>query len=84
LTVEALARDGLRESNPRLGVAASNCLACGCVVCDQRSAALALQTANTTCHPLAFQDADLQRVVNRRCNLEEAGRRAILAIIGLH
>lgn len=61
--------------------AATGKLPCGCVICEECRAALALQNWRPEWLEVAFDDADLQRVVESWERLPTPMRRAILALV---
>lgn len=70
---------GIEPSND---FAATGLLPCGCVICEECRAAMALQNWRPEWLEVAFDDADLQRVVENWDNLADAIRLAITALIG--
>jgi hypothetical protein len=54
---------------------------CDCVDCDKCRAARALQTGDINGRDLAFDDADLQRVISAWHILPTAVRRAVLGLV---
>ena len=57
-------------------------LPCGCVICENCRAALALHFGRPGWLELASADADLQRVVTAWTDLPDAIRRALIALVG--
>jgi hypothetical protein len=66
---------------PDADFAATGILPCGCVMCQECRAALALQTGCSEGHELALNDADLQRVMLAWPSLPDAIRRAMLVLV---
>jgi hypothetical protein len=66
---------------PALEFDATGKLPCGCVFCQECRAALALHSWRPQWLELAFDDADLQRVLDSWGLLPAAIRRAVLALI---
>lgn len=55
---------------------------CGCVICLECRAALALQTGHPDRLALASFDGDLQRVIGAWDRLPNAIQKAVLALVG--
>lgn len=66
---------------PSIDFAATGQLPCGCVICEECRAALALQNWRPEWLEVAFDDADLQRVVDAWADLPEAIRRAAVSLV---
>ena len=65
---------------PDADFAATGILPCGCVICEECRAALALQTGRAEWLESALDDADLRRVVSVWGDLPDVLRRAILSV----
>jgi hypothetical protein len=57
-------------------------MACGCVICEECRAVLALQIWRIDWLELALNDTDLQRLIAAWSGLPMAIRRAVSALIG--
>jgi hypothetical protein len=66
---------------PAVDFDATGKLPCGCVICDECRAAMALQSGRTEWLEWASLDADLQRVIASWTQLPPAIRVAIAAIV---
>ena len=66
---------------PDADFAATGVLPCGCVICPECRAALALQTGRPEWHELASFDVDLQRVIAAWEGLPEGIRKAVMAVV---
>jgi hypothetical protein len=69
---------GIEPSND---FAATGLLPCGCVICEECRAALALQSWRPEWLEVAFDDADLQRVVESWDRLPVTMRQAIVSMV---
>ncbi len=72
---------GIEPSND---LAATGLLPCGCVICEKCRAALALHSWRPEWLEVAFDDAELQRVVELWDRLPFAIRAAIKALLWSH
>ncbi len=69
---------------PSIDFAATGQLLCGWVICEKCRAALALQHWRPKWLEVAFDDADLQRVIEVWGDLPVSIRTAITALVGTH
>jgi hypothetical protein len=67
---------------PDADFAATGILPCGCMICQECRAALALHSSCPEWLEVAFDDADLQRIVTTRDGLPRAIKTAITALVG--
>jgi len=74
---------GAAGIEPALSFNATGNLPCGCVICEECRAALALQTESLEWLAMALFDADLQRVIMVWDSLPTLIRNAILALARL-
>jgi hypothetical protein len=67
---------------PAVDLDASGALDCGCVICEECRAAMALHPHGRDWLDLALSDSDLQCVISAWKGLAEPMRRAIRALLG--